>query len=89
MVLSCTGIENNSPSASSVIVYPNPSNGEFIIGAPFSVSATVYDLLGRVVFEKQLEEGTHKINLSQFPAGSYLLKTTNENSQQSIVLIKQ
>jgi hypothetical protein len=88
-VLSCTGIVKNGDKNTIVEIYPNPSTGEFIINSPFHVHAVVYDLIGKIVYEKDLTAGSHKLDLTNFASGKYLLKTTGADHQQSTVLIKQ
>jgi hypothetical protein len=86
----CVGIEElNSFEKSDVTVYPNPSNGEFTINTSKVINAVIYDMAGKVVYEKQLIEGAHKVNLNNFPGGKYLFKATSNGKQQTVVLIKQ
>jgi hypothetical protein len=75
-------------------IYPNPSNGNFTItcfGIPkASITAKVYDLLGRVVHQEQLnfsnKEATLKLNI---PSGSYILELKDEagNVQRERIVI--
>jgi hypothetical protein len=70
-------------SENAFSIYPNPSNGNFTINClvlpKVSVSAKVYDLLGRVVHQEQLnfssKEATLKLNI---PSGSYILELKDE-----------
>jgi hypothetical protein len=75
-------------------IYPNPSNGNFTITCSAipnaSVLAKVYDLLGRVVHQEQLnfsnKEATLKLNI---PTGSYILELKDEagNVQRERIVI--
>lgn len=85
----CVGIDEFSDTTNGVVVYPNPSNGDFTLKTSKDVSVVVYDIEGKIVFKKALTEGVHAINLTTLPSGQYLMKTISENKQQNIVLIKQ
>lgn len=75
-------------------VYPNPNNGNFsIICFSFpkaSITAKVYDLLGRIVHHEQLNfsntEATLKLNI---PTGSYILELKGDagNVQRERIVI--
>lgn len=75
-------------------IYPNPSNGNFTITCHSiqkeSVTAKVYDLLGRIVHHEQLnfsnKEATLKLNI---PTGSYILelKVIDGNVQRERIVI--
>lgn len=71
-------------------VYPNPSNGAITITTPHavilqgSVNAVVYDLLGRIIFTKQLNfynnEATINLNATN---GVYILELTDSDGNAS------
>jgi hypothetical protein len=72
---------------SSVLVYPNPSKGDF--GLLFSSQNTsgvlilVHDLLGRKVFEKEFPSAplfNETVQLSNIQAGVYLLTIIDGNN---------
>lgn len=72
-----TGIENQSLS-NLYVVSPNPSSGIFEItmqekNAP-KCSMEVYDCLGKVMKQTQIQETKTTIDLSGFPKGIYFLK---------------
>ena len=68
------------------ILYPNPSNGNITISCTKipqqAISAKVYDLLGRIVYEAQLDfshkSATLKLNL---PSAAYIIKLIDENGK--------
>lgn len=76
-------------------VYPNPSNGKISITCfaipKASITAKVYDLLGRVVHQEQLnfynKEAVLKLNI---PSGSYILELKDEvgNVQREGIVIE-
>jgi photosystem II stability/assembly factor-like uncharacterized protein len=67
-----TATEADTPEASALAVYPNPSAGPatlaFALGAPAEVTVTVHDALGRAVARQRvgLAAGEHRVAL---PAG--------------------
>jgi hypothetical protein len=85
------GINNLTPLASLIEVYPNPSNGNFTVnlerlaGENFSIE--MIDAMGRVV-ETRTGLGNEKvsINTENFAHGIYILKI---NAGESVYLLKQ
>jgi hypothetical protein len=89
-VNACVGLsEQNSSSNSAIQIFPNPSNGEFMLVTEKKISISIFDVNGKIIYEKELLQGTHKIDLNEFANGSYFLKTSDGENKQSRVLIKQ
>ncbi|HKR03834.1 MAG TPA: T9SS type A sorting domain-containing protein [Bacteroidia bacterium] len=62
---------------SSFSVFPNPSNGAFVIAAPASpYKIEITDMLGENVFSMTMLKAKNEINISDQPAGIYFLKIT-------------
>jgi len=75
-------------------VFPNPSQGIFTItpqnDAVPSLDVQVYDLAGRLVFEKQYgSQNEYILDLSQAKSGIYTLRLQSLRAVQTIKLIKQ
>ncbi|MDO4224284.1 MAG: S8 family serine peptidase [Bergeyella zoohelcum] len=72
-------------------VYPNPSDGNFVIDAGSKVSslkAEVYDASGKQIFNKAFQSNKANINLTQYPKGVYILNVVDNNDvKQSVKLI--
>ena len=70
-----------------VKIYPNPSNGNFEIYVKEPAEATITDITGKVVFEKQLNSTTNSISLN-VNAGVYVVKlsTQSKTSYYKIVV---
>ena len=71
-----TGVGINEVSSSGIFkLYPNPSNGKFTIeSSDFSgAEITIYDVLGRAVYQKQLLSSTESIDMSSVTNGTYYL----------------
>jgi hypothetical protein len=80
-------------SIPEVLVYPNPTNGNFLVELDqrFSEESKleVYDFSGRIVFKKDLEAGVrHNINLALLQKGLYFIRIINRNKSytQKIVI---
>lgn len=74
---SVLSIFENVKSNVKIIVFPNPSNGEFTISLnkfeeEFSVS--IYNSIGQVINHQRLIESDTRINLSGFAQGIYFVK---------------
>ncbi len=83
----CTGIAQNT-LANEFVVYPNPSNGIFNINISSTYNVTVSDVLGKVVYSAQLENGTHAINLNNYSNGLYILKAESNGQSKTLRLVK-
>jgi hypothetical protein len=71
-----TGVGINEVSSSGIFkLYPNPSNGKFTIeSSDFSgAEITIYDVLGRTVYQKQLLSSTESIDMNTATNGTYYL----------------
>ena len=78
-------IEDLSPTASSIYVYPNPTANRIYIQANNIKKAALFDLMGR----KVMETNQNQIDLSNISNGSFILKvTTDNNKTQSFKIIK-
>ncbi len=79
-VSACTGIQNLSGEYFSLIIYPNPSNGEFSIKTNITeVNFVIYNMLGQEVFKKEIfnEESLVKTNLAR---GVYYYSVTERGT---------
>ena len=79
-------------------VYPNPTTGlpvmQFTMPEPAAVSLTVFDLSGRLVFEKTEEEyntGFHSVTLNDLSPGVYFCRVISDDQEdmQQFVVIEQ
>lgn len=71
------GMVNNDEMVESekpYLLFPNPTNEALHIHANEEITANCYDLLGRVVFNKNLKFTTESIDVSHLPSGTYWLK---------------
>ena len=62
----------------SISIFPNPSNGIITINTENTLSITVCDITGKVVFSKNNVTNNETINLSNLQTGVYLAKMITE-----------
>ena len=60
-------------------VYPNPTNGNFTIEAEGIRRITVSNTLGQIVIDEETEGDHALLNMSQYAAGTYLVRIYTEN----------
>jgi hypothetical protein len=79
-------VEDLSPAASGIYVYPNPTANRVYIQADNLIKAVLFDLMGR----KVLETNQDQIDISNLSSGSYILQvTTQNNTTETFKIIKQ
>lgn len=72
-------------------VYPNPSNGAFLLSLPNNESGTIQivDISGKLVFEAQNQFGQTTIDLTDQKAGSYIVNyVTAKEVRTSHIIIQ-
>lgn len=74
-------------------VYPNPTTGDFTIGNTRGLrgTATVYDMLGKVVMAEADLDSSNTISLKNCSAGVYFVQVTDQNKRvlQTRKIIKE
>lgn len=79
-------IEDLSPAASGIYVYPNPTANQIYIQGENILQAKLFDLTGK----KIITTNQKQIDLGNISTGSYILQVTIENNiTQSFKIIKQ
>ena len=79
-------VEDLSPTASSIYVYPNPTANKIYIQGENILQASLFDLVGRKIMETNQDQ----LDLGNLNNGSFILQVTTEtNSTQSFKIIKQ
>ena len=77
-------IEDLSPTASSIYVYPNPTANRIYIQADNIKKAELFDLMGR----KVRSTNQPQIDISRLSRGNYILQVKTQNNTQSFKIIK-
>jgi hypothetical protein len=83
-----TGIE--SMNISKISIYPNPSDGKFMLSKGNANKLKVLDILGSTILETKLNQQVNEeLDLSQFPNGIYWVQFINGNESITQKIIKQ
>jgi hypothetical protein len=83
-------LSSDNFAQNSLMVYPNPTKGFINIQSLETVSVEVYDMIGKLILSKQIENEFQNLDLTNFPTGIYLLKATNTNGfTQTHKIIKE
>jgi hypothetical protein len=74
------------PATPALTVYPNPSNGGFVVTYDRPAMLQIYDLLGREVYTQEVERpGSVWLNPPGLSSGIYFLKATITNGSREII----
>ena len=73
-------VEETSTISNSVAIYPNPGKNvlNVVTSDDNSAKLQVFDFQGRIILEKDIENGMTTINTETWPAGLYFWKVGNE-----------
>ena len=76
---------------STINVYPNPNNGEFIIdfGEANQCIIEAYDISGNLVLTKNINDEKANINIKHFAKGVYIFKVIENKSTSNFRIIVQ
>jgi hypothetical protein len=84
-----TGIAGIGHPSPDIRLFPNPTNGSVTISIPESLigsTATVSDVMGRVVFKSEIANSKSEINLAGVGSGIYFI--TLGNGTQKLIITK-
>lgn len=74
------GINKYPSNISSIIVFPNPNNGDFTIEINNNADLKITDVLGKVMYEDKIHSGRNQVSISNLISGIYylLIKSNDE-----------
>ncbi len=70
----CSGL--NELEGASLSIFPNPTNGTLTINDPNIHKIELYDVSGKILFSKNLNEQSYQMQLQNFSEGIYFVKAT-------------
>jgi hypothetical protein len=70
----CTKLNEKPLSDSEIVIYPNPTNGDFTISTELSLAITIYNELGQVVYSVKMNSDNRKVNINNLDKGIYFVK---------------
>ena len=70
-----------TPYQPLISVYPNPGSGRFYIKSEESgaLQVSVMNLTGQIVLSQRMEGDQDVVEMSSYPAGTYLMKVETDN----------
>jgi len=84
------GMDDVTLLENEIKVYPNPTNEVLTVSAEHEIiSLAVYNLLGQEVMIKSINTNYTTINVSELPAGTYLVKVNMGTAFRTIKVVKQ
>ena len=79
MVLDSVTSVNGTGTGQGIRIYPNPAGDWLMVGCDFpGAMVTLFDVTGRVLFTRQLEESGGRLDMNGVPAGIYYLEIRGE-----------
>ena len=88
-VLRFGNLDVNDTSTKSVTVYPNPSNGVFVVEGQGIERIEVYNTLGQCLYTEKSADSILHINLQDYADGVYLLRVITNNGVSNHSIVKQ
>ena len=80
----------NFDKPEQVSILPNPAADIVIIkGVSGYKQLRIIDVSGRVKYQQAIKKSIEEINISQLPAGIYIVQLQNDNGTTALKLIKQ
>ena len=91
--IATSGITGHNSGDSSLIIYPDPCNGQFTIeGTKKNTEIIIYTTFGKIIYRSISENKQQIINLSKQPNGVYFVYATDlkgEIKKAKIIIMKQ
>ena len=84
-----TSIASETVDPLEARVYPNPTIGILNIESESEVQIFLYDLSGRLKIKTSQPLGSGQIDLSDFPAGIYVLEVSDKTGRKKVLKIEK
>lgn len=84
----CDGIEENDDVVNSI--YPNPTSAELYINATAMKHVTVFNAMGQMVYDQDVDADNVVLHMNQYEAGVYMVNVITENgsSVKRVTVVK-
>ena len=84
----CLGIDE--VAISQIKLYPNPVTDLLTVSSTNAMSEVmVYDMLGRILATKNVNDIETRIDMSRYPTGTYLVQVSADNAVKTFKVIKK
>lgn len=86
------GIGDVNSEGNFLAVHPNPVRAEMLVtinGADGKGIITVLDMTGKVLMEQEVTGGNATVNVTELPAGVYLVRYTSDSHRGQVKFVKQ
>ncbi|HSF90429.1 MAG TPA: T9SS type A sorting domain-containing protein [Saprospiraceae bacterium] len=84
-----TSVASASADPLHVSVYPNPTIGILNIESESEVQIFLYDLSGKLKIKASQPLGSGQIDVSDFPAGIYVLEVIDQSGKKKVLKIEK
>ena len=91
VVSACTGIQGLAPQSTSVLIYPNPTNGNFTVNSDTELHITIVNNLGQTIKTIYLnEQNNYTVSVTGLSEGIYYLVSQDKEKslKQKLIVSK-
>jgi hypothetical protein len=90
-VSECLGINGITYTSGGVKLYPNPTNGSFVVEFKGNQNKhiSIVDVTGRLILDSTSKTENLTVNLSNYASGVYYVKIQSEDVNEVIKVVKQ
>jgi hypothetical protein len=86
-VLDCLVLSLAPVTGPAVSLYPNPAYGQVVIKNMDRAFMSVFDHMGRMLSSRRLASDSERLDLSELPAGMYVIRFDRDGTSRSEVLL--
>ncbi|HTF03751.1 MAG TPA: HYR domain-containing protein, partial [Bacteroidia bacterium] len=83
----CLGM-SGAANEHAVILYPNPTNGNFILETEANALVEIYNSLGELMLTQNVVAGKNSLSLENLPDGIYLVKVAQDGGVKVVRVVK-
>lgn len=87
-VSACAAVNELSKEDNTLMIYPNPNNGEFTLTTQEEANIIIYNSIGAEVHNSNYEAGSYNFNLTQLPKGVYLIMLNSDHRKYRRIIVE-